>query len=102
VKIEHGSDAFASIAGTLGGTKCVGMLAVSAREAMVLLQSFSSLWQLAFKRPLWLVLFCYLACQALKGPTWLRSFSVAWSIRKLMPPTTPGLGTSLLLGMLNT
>ena len=67
------------------------MLAVSAREGMVLLQSFSSLWQLAFKRPLWLVLFCYLAWQAFKGPTWLRSFSVAWSIRKLMPPPTPTL-----------
>ena len=61
----------------LGGAKCAEMLVASGTGAMALLQSFSSLWQLAFKRPLWLVLLCCLVQQALKGLHWLGSFSIA-------------------------
>ena len=47
------------------------MLVASSAGARALLQSSSSLWQLAFKRPLWLALLCCLAQQALKGLHWL-------------------------------
>ena len=48
-----------------------------------LLDSFSSLWQLAVKRPSWLVLLCCSACQALKLPPWMVFFSIAQCIRHL-------------------
>ena len=48
-----------------------------------LLDSFSSLWQLAVKQPSWVVLLCCSACQALKWPPWIGFFSIAQCIRHL-------------------
>ena len=39
-------------------------------------KSLSSLWKLVIRRPLWLVLLCCLACQELKRPVSLGSFSI--------------------------
>ena len=65
----------------LGGAKLAEMLVASGAGARALLQSSSSLWQLAFKRLLWLALLCCLTQQALKGLHWLGSFSVALCLR---------------------
>ena len=57
--------------GDPGSTKCSEALISLGTEAMALLEPFSSLWQLAFKEPLWLVLLWH--SKSLSG--W--SFSVA-------------------------
>ena len=59
----------------LDDTKCAGMMVASGTGAMALLVSSSSLWQLAFKGPPWLILLCCLAQQVLKWPHSLESFS---------------------------
>ena len=53
--------------GDPGSSKHSETLVSSGTEAMALLESFSSLWQLAFKEPPWLVLLCCLEQQAVKG-----------------------------------
>ena len=44
----------------LDDTKCAGMMVASGTGAMALLVSSSSLWQLAFKEPPWLVLLWFI------------------------------------------
>lgn len=63
-----------------GGIECAGKPEAAGAEDQALLESFSSLWHLAFKGPHWLVLLHCLACQVLKGHPWLGSFSIAWLI----------------------
>ena len=65
-----------------GGTKCAGTLAASAAGAMNLSGSFSSLWQLAIKEPLWSFSVA-LPIHALRGSLWLKVYSVFQCIRSL-------------------
>ena len=53
------------------GSKRTGKPAAMGTEDMVLVESFSSFWQLTFKGPPWLVLLCCLEQQVLRGlPGW--------------------------------
>ena len=64
----------------LGNAKSAGTLTASATGAMALSESFSRFWQLAIRRPLWLVLLCCSANSGTLRAPWLESFSVAWCI----------------------
>ena len=81
VRIEHGCGTVAWIVET-GSTKCTVIPAVSAARAKVLLEPFSSLWQLAIRELLWLILL------------------VAWPIHALT--LSPGWAPSLFLRMSGT
>ena len=59
------------------GSKRTGKPAAMGTEDMVLVESFSSFWQLTFKGPPWLVLLCCLVQQAINGPSSLGSFSLS-------------------------
>ena len=59
------------------GSKRTGKPAAMGTEDMVLVESFSSFWQLTFKGPPWLVLLCCLVQQAINGPSSLGSFSMS-------------------------
>ena len=96
--------------GDPGSTKCSEALISLGTEAMALLEPFSSLWQLAFKEPLWLVLLWHskslsgwsfsgiqrasLAGPSLllpsKAPLWLEYFSIVQHSQALRGP--PSLG----------
>ena len=65
-----------------GSAKCAGTPAVSAARAMVL-EPFSSLWQLAIRGLLWLILLCCLAHSHTYTFPRLGSFSVSPHVRHL-------------------
>ena len=76
--------------GDPGGTMHSETLVSSGTEAMALLESFSSLWQLAFEEPPWLVLLCCLEQQALKGTPLARGLLYCSAHQALKGP--PSLG----------
>lgn len=67
-----------------GCARCIGKLAATGagyKDIKRLLETFSSLWQLVVKGLPWLVLLWCLVQQALKGPSWLGSLSIAQCVR---------------------
>jgi len=77
--------------GDPGSTKHSETLVSSGTEPMAVLESFSSLWQLAFKAPPWLVLLCCLEQQALEGTTLARVLLHCSAHQELKGPPSPGL-----------
>ena len=59
----------------------VKMVAMGVKDKVLLLESFSSLWQLAFIGFPWQVLLSCRVQQVLKGAPWPKSFSIALHIR---------------------
>ena len=76
--------------GDPGSTKHSETLVSSGTEPMALLESFSSLWQLAFKEPPWLVLLCCLEQQALEGTPLARVLLHCSAHQALKGPLSPG------------
>ena len=76
--------------GDPGSTKHSETLVSSGTEPMALLESFSSLWQLAFKEPPWLVLLCCLEQQALEGTPLARVLLHCSAHQALKGPPSPG------------
>ena len=72
------------------GSKRTGKPAAMGTEDMVLVESFSSFWQLTFKGPPWLVLLCCLEQQALEGTPLARVLLHCSAHQALKGPPSPG------------